>query len=122
MALIATNTRFVGELAAANATLGVAVTDIAALRVQMNNLGDNRNGRGRGRGRGAGGAGRGRGGRGAVRTVRLYNNNNYCYTHGHDIAENHTSASYSWPCQGHRTDATKEDDKGGSNRFRELVQ
>ena len=57
-----TNNRLVAELATANATLGVAVIDIVALQIQINNLGDNRTGRGIGRGRGAGEAGRRRGG------------------------------------------------------------
>ena len=116
--MIATNTRLVGELAAANTTLGVAVTDIVALRVQMNNPGDNRNGHRRERGRGVEGAGRDRGGHWAVRTVRRYNTNNYYYTHGHYIEDNHTSTTCSWSCQGHRPDAIKENEMGGSTRNR----
>ena len=43
-----TDTRLVTEIAAANATLAVAIADIAALRVQLNGMGSGGRGRGRG--------------------------------------------------------------------------
>jgi hypothetical protein len=45
-------------------------------------------------------------------TMRRYNNSNYCWTHGHDIAITHTNQSCLYPSNGR--DATKSNTKGGS--------
>ena len=83
--------------------------------------GAGRGGRGGRNGRG-GRAGRGgRGGRGEPRTERLYNNENYCHTHGYDIHPDHTSATCNTPGPNHQVTATSNDNMGGSQRNRNLV-
>lgn len=76
-------------------------------------------GRGRGRGRGNG-RGNGRARRNDLgdgqRSVRRYDNNNYCWTHGFDIAPSHTSDNCPAPADGHCRQATIEDRRGGSTR------
>ena len=47
---------------------------------------------------------------------KRYNNWNYCWTHGHDIGDHHTSANCQNPAQGHVWQATKRNTCGGSTR------
>jgi hypothetical protein len=54
-------------------------------------------------------------------TTRRYNNSNYCWTHGHDIAPNHTSHSCQYPGDGHQRFANKTDTKGGSDSGKSRV-
>jgi len=55
------------------------------------------------------------------RSVRRYNNTNYCWTHGCDIDPNHTSSSCMHKKAGHVDGATINDRKGGCNWFLALV-
>ena len=52
---------------------------------------------------------------------KAYNNTNYCWTHGHDVDDQHTSATCRNPDWngGHQTCATKWNTMGGSNKNRE---
>jgi hypothetical protein len=45
---------------------------------------------------------------------RRYNNTNYCWTHGYDIARNHTSQSCRFPNNGHQREATRDNLLNGS--------
>ena len=47
---------------------------------------------------------------------KKYSNWNYCWTHGHDIADNHTSANCHNPAHGHVWHATKQNTCGGTTR------
>ena len=120
--LLATNNQLNNNLMEANRQLAEALASIAAL--QGGNYGGNggRGGRGaRGAGRGGRGSRGGRGGRGEARTVRLYNNDNYCHTHGYDIHPDHTGATCNTPGPNHQVTATVNDNMGGSQRNRNLV-
>ena len=119
------------HLAQANEQLAAALATITTLQGIIGNATQGARGGGRfgGAGRGGGGGrnqinGRG-GGRGQNagrgRTVRIYNNTNYCHTHGYDIHGDHTSESCNTPAVGHRHDATLNDNKGGSQKFKDLV-
>ena len=55
------------------------------------------------------------------RTKRRYNNSNYCWTHGCDLHENHTSSTCKNPKPGHQRDATLTNMKGGSTQHLHLV-
>jgi regulator of replication initiation timing len=54
-------------------------------------------------------------------TKRRYTNTNYCWTHGFDIHNTHTSQSCNFPSEGHQRDATRADTKGGSTANKEKV-
>jgi hypothetical protein len=43
------------------------------------------------------------------------NPDGYCWTHGHRVAEGHTSTSCKWPRPGHQLTATKQNQQGGSS-------
>jgi hypothetical protein len=45
--------------------------------------------------------------------------NNYCWTHGYKVANTHTSLSCNFPKQGHKREATRADNMGGSQANRE---
>ena len=47
---------------------------------------------------------------------KRFNNWNYCWTHGHDIRDSHTSANCFNPAPGHMWHATKQNTCGGSTR------
>ena len=47
---------------------------------------------------------------------KRHNNWNYCWTHGHDIKDGHTSQTCLAPAQGHVWYATKQNTCGGSTR------
>ena len=117
------NATILQEVNRITTALEAVVADIAALRLQNNPQGGRGNG-GRGAsGRGGGNQGRGRGGRGnAQRTVRQHNNDNYCWTHGHDLHTNQTSVTCNWPTEGHQTTATKTNTMNGSDRRVHLVE
>jgi hypothetical protein len=44
---------------------------------------------------------------------------NYCWTHGYKIARNHTSMNFMFPKTGHKKEATKSDNMGGSQANKE---
>ena len=88
-------TRIVAEIAAANATLVVAVADIAAFRMQLNGMGTG--GRGRGRGVGQDTYQHHPGERGQAstpRTIRRFNNTHYCFSCGYDIQDWYNGEKY----------------------------
>jgi hypothetical protein len=45
--------------------------------------------------------------------------NNYCWTHGYKVANTHTSLSCNFPKQGHKREATRADNMGGSQSNKE---
>jgi hypothetical protein len=45
--------------------------------------------------------------------------NNYCWTHGYKVANTHTSVSCNFPKQGHKREATRADNMGGSRANKE---
>jgi hypothetical protein len=45
--------------------------------------------------------------------------NNYCWTHGYKVANTHTSLSCNFPKQGHKREATRTDNMGGSQAKKE---
>ena len=118
-ALTATNTTIAQNLMEANHHLAEALSTIAALQVNGGGINFGGRGPGRGRGGGRGGVGErgrivGRGGHGGGRgrTVRMYNNQHYCHTHGYYIHDTHGSDMCNTPAVGHRHDATLADNKG----------
>lgn len=47
---------------------------------------------------------------------KWFNNMNYCWTHGGDVSDTHTSATCARPAQGHQVHATRWNIMGGSQR------
>jgi hypothetical protein len=45
--------------------------------------------------------------------------NNYCWTHGYKVSNTHTSLSCNFPKQGHKREATRSDNMGGSQANKE---
>jgi hypothetical protein len=45
--------------------------------------------------------------------------NNYCWTHGYKVTNTHTSLSCNLPKQGHKREATRADNVGGSQANKE---
>jgi hypothetical protein len=45
--------------------------------------------------------------------------NNYCWTHGYKVSNTHTSLSCIFPKQGHKREATRADNMGGSQANKE---
>jgi hypothetical protein len=45
--------------------------------------------------------------------------NNYCWTHGYKVSNTHTSLSCNFPKQGHKREATRADNMGGSQANKE---
>jgi hypothetical protein len=45
--------------------------------------------------------------------------NNYCWTHGYKVANTHTTLSCNLPKQGHKKEATRTDNMGGSQANKE---
>jgi hypothetical protein len=80
-------------------------------------------GGGGGGGRGGGGQGRNGGGRGngAPNTKNVYPNMNYCWSHGYDVAETHTSATCMYKKNGHQVNATREVNMEGSQANKNKV-
>jgi hypothetical protein len=90
-------------------------------QANANNGGGGGGGGGRGGGgRGDGGRGRGGGGRGTS-TKKWYNNMNYCWSHGYDVAESHTGATCMYPKTGHKVNATREVNLDGSQANKNKV-
>ena len=113
-----TSTSLVAEISDVNATLAVAVTDITALRVQLSSM--DSDGRGRGRGKGQGSYQHHPGGRGEAsipRTMRRFNNTDYCFSFGYDIQDWYNGESYPWKKANHATDVTRADNKEGSQKI-----
>ena len=49
-------------------------------------------------------------------SYKRYHNWNYCWTHGHNISDNHNSANCQNPAPGHVWQATKQNTAGGSTK------
>ena len=56
------------------------------------------------------------------KTKRANNNDNYCWTHGYDVADQHTSATCKNPAAGHQPTATKANPMNGSTKDKNLSQ
>ena len=56
------------------------------------------------------------------RLTRLFKTDNYCWSHGSDLAGDHTSANCNNRKTGHQADATIDDRKNGSKRYLALVR
>jgi hypothetical protein len=54
------------------------------------------------------------GNNGGGRLRKRYHNQNYCWTHGFDLTRNHDSTNCRFPADGHKTDATRTNNLGGS--------
>jgi hypothetical protein len=52
---------------------------------------------------------------------RFKPNGNYCWTHGWDLPNAHTSASCNRPKEGHKREATKDNTMGGSDNNKSKV-
>ena len=70
---------------------------------QRSGYGGNKENRGGNRGRAQG-----------TNPVRLFDNNNYCWTHGFHVEDDHTGGTCNNPRPGHRRDATRNNTMGGS--------
>ena len=55
-------------------------------------------------------------------TVKYYSNWNYCWTHGHDIPNNHDSSNCQHPAPGHMWHATKTTTCGGCTKHAHKTQ
>ena len=56
------------------------------------------------------------------RLTRMFQTDNYCWSHGSDLAGDHTSANCNNKKTGHQADATIDDRKNGSKRYFALVR
>src|SRR6056300_12007 len=56
-----------------------------------------------------------------TRTKRLYNNENYCWTHGWDCHKDHSSPTCKNQAAGHQVTATRSNTMGGSDKHKNLV-
>jgi uncharacterized membrane protein YgcG len=54
--------------------------------------------------------------------VKYYNNWNYCWTHGHDLPDNHCSANCRNPTDGHMWNATRTNTMGGRDKNKHKTQ
>jgi hypothetical protein len=52
---------------------------------------------------------------------RRYHNTNYCWTHGWDVHENHTSSTCNRQADGHKTTATRSSTMGGTDSNKSKV-
>lgn len=57
----------------------------------------------------------------AAPSERIYFNQNYCWTHGWHVHNNHTSENCRNPRGDHQKDATRDNNKGGSQKNKNLV-
>ena len=55
-----------------------------------------------------------------AKTKRTYTNDNYCWTHGYNVADNHSSATCKNPGPGHQPTATRTNTMNGSTRDKDL--
>jgi hypothetical protein len=105
-ALSSTNSALTASLATATAQLVTAKADITALKTKVANLQSSQ--------------------RSTTTTpptpnVRKYHNENYCWSHGWDIAINHKSDNCLYKREGHCNDATRQNTMGGSSRSKDKV-
>jgi hypothetical protein len=126
--LTGTNSALTIQLATTNAKLDTALADIAALRIELsacrahNRPPRNVNGDGNwGIHGNRNGISRQNNNNNRSPTVRKYYNENYCWTHGWHIHQDHTSQTCRAPKDGHKTCATRTNTMNGSQRHKELV-
>jgi hypothetical protein len=50
---------------------------------------------------------------------KRYNNTNYCWSHGYDISRDHDSSNCKFPKDGHQTTATRTQNMGGSQSYKD---
>ena len=55
-------------------------------------------------------------------TVKYHKNWNYCWSCGYDVADEHTSASCPYPCQGHVYHATRTNTYNGCQKNKHKMQ
>jgi hypothetical protein len=88
------------ELGKANTKLTKAKAEITALQVELPTLKGNNQSN--------------------YRSQRTYPpNTNYCWTHGYKVNGKHTSATHSKPSEGHKSEATRSNNMGGSQQGKE---
>jgi hypothetical protein len=100
--LTSTNSSLSTELTEATAKLNAATQEISTLKVQIASLQTNRQTEGGGRDR-----------------PRYAPNSNYCWTHGYKVNNRHTSSTCTNKREGHKDEATRADNMGGSQRGKE---
>ena len=109
LALAATNdTAVLQQLTAANLALTATIATLTATNKKLVDVG-------RGRGTPAGGTPAGTPAEGG-RSTKTPHPGNYCWTHGHRISREHTSATCANKATGHRDDATAANTFGGSEK------
>ena len=109
LALAATNdTAVLQQLTAANLVLTATIATLTATNKKLVDAG-------RGRGTPAGGTPAGKPAEGG-RSTKTPHPGNYCWTHGHRISREHTSATCANKATGHRDDATAANTFGGSEK------
>ena len=57
-----------------------------------------------------------------TRSSCKYSNNTYCWTHGADLHDSHTSATCEYPAEGHQADTTIDNRKGCSTKNLKLLR
>jgi hypothetical protein len=119
--LTGTNSALTSQLATTNAKLDTALADIAALRLKLtssrtNNCSCNVNGNGNWRNNRNDNRNNNR-----TPTVRKYFNENYCWTYGYHIHNDHTSQTCREPKTGHQKCATRANTMDGTERYKNLV-
>jgi hypothetical protein len=102
--LVSANATLTAQLALCNAEISDLKNQIKSLKNNNNNTYNNNNTK-------ATGSNNQRTG---TRPIRITPNNNYCWSHGYQIAENHTSATCTKPREGHQREATLANPMGGS--------
>ncbi len=53
--------------------------------------------------------------------AKIYNNQNYCWSHGFDVHPTHNSASCDFPRNGHKKEASRTNNLGGSQLAKDKV-
>jgi hypothetical protein len=118
--LTGTSSALTAQLATTNAKLDTGLTDIAALCLELSASPNNKNRRNIhsddnwSHKRNCNDNNR-------APTVRKYFNDNYCWTHGCHIHNNHTSQTCRAPKDGHKSCATRANTMNGTNRYKSLV-
>jgi hypothetical protein len=123
--LTGTNSELTSQLATTNAKLKTALAGIAALRLKLtssraNNRSRNVNGNGNWSNNRNDNHNDNRSNN-RTPTVRKYFNENYCWTHGYHIHNDHTSQTCREPKTGHQKCATRANTMDGTERYKNLV-
>jgi hypothetical protein len=113
--LSTTNGNLIAALADATALLDRAQADIKALQVKMSQITTQQQRQRQSR------PNNNKSSYSAAVTGRKFHNNNYCWTHGYHIHDEHTSASCRFPKEGHKKEATRKDTMNGAEKDKDLV-